>query len=359
MLSDFLDSVSSGAATSWLALVRAPAVIFWSIGALAWWYGHPHVDVVSRVQKLTGTEQILLIVVAAAALIGSSALLDQLSRPLLRTLEGYWPRFLAPVSAALISRAVRRERSLQEQWDKLNLARLAKDGQENASQEMPPGAETDPPDPRAVARAAVRGRLASRLEAQLHCYPADETLTMPTRLGNVLRASETYPAERYGMDAVITWPRLWLLLPDGTQQEIAAGRRALDQSVTALMAFVAALIWLPWAWWVVLLAVIAPPLVYQSFVIPRATALADLVTAAFDLNRTALYRALRFPLPHTADAELVSGHALTVYLWTGYPPAGFQFAADSDKAGDDREAHPRRRRPLPGAAGQRGRRVGN
>jgi hypothetical protein len=330
VLSDFLDSVSGGVATSWLALVRVPAAIFWAIGALAWWYAHPQVDVAARVQKLTGTEQILLVALAAAALIGSSALFDQLSRPLLRGLEGYWPRFLAPVSGWLIARAVRRQRTLQEQWQRL-------DGLDRADQrEADQGAAIDAgePDPRAVAGLALRARRKARLDAQLHGYPAAETRTMPTRLGNVLRASETYPAERYGLDAVIAWPRLWLLLSDGTQQEIAASRRALDQSVTTLAAFVVALVWLPWAWWVAPLAVIAVPLVYQSFAVPRAAVLAELVTAAFDLNRMALYRALRFPLPGTADAELASGPALTEYLWRGFPPVGFEFTADPDKAGE-------------------------
>jgi hypothetical protein len=344
LLSDFLDSVSGGVATSWLALVRVPAVIFWAIGALAWWYAHPHVDVAARVQKLTGTEQILLVALAAAALIGSSALFDQLSRPLLRGLEGYWPRFLAPVSGWLISRAVRRQRTLQEQWQGLDgLDRADQREAERREAEQRDADQTaviavGEPDPQAVAGLALRARRKARLDAQLHGYPAEETRTMPTRLGNVLRASETYPAERYGLDAVIAWPRLWLLLPDGTQQEIAASRRALDQSVTTLAAFVVALVWLPWAWWVAPLAVIAVPLVYQSFAVPRAAVLAELVTAAFDLNRMALYRALRFPLPGTADAELASGPALTEYLWRGFPPVGFQFTAGQDAGTADQDS---------------------
>jgi hypothetical protein len=61
------------------------------------------------------------------------------------------------------------------------------------------------------------------------------------------------------------------------------------------------------------------------------------VTAAFDLNRMALYRALRFPLPGTAEAELASGDALTAYLWRGFPPVGFEFAVgqDAGTAGQD------------------------
>lgn len=326
MLSKFLDSVSGGVASSWLTLIRAPAVIFWAVGALAWLYGHPHVDVVSRLHKLTGTEQILLVVVAAAALIASSALLDQLSRPLLRALEGYWPHFLDPVRGRLVARSVRRQRDLQQQWEELDRVDQDEAVQQAADADQATGPE--PPDLDAVALVAARSQAKARLDSELHSYPADETRTMPTRLGNVLRASETYSAERYGLDAVIAWPRLWLLLPAATQQEIAASRRSLDQSVATLVALVAVLVWLFWAWWVVLIAVVVPPLVYQSFVISRARVLAEMVTAAFDLNRMALYHALRFPLPRDADAELASGAAITQYLWRGFAPVRFRFAAE-------------------------------
>jgi hypothetical protein len=39
-------------------------------------------------------------------------------------------------------------------------------------------------------------------------YPPHEKLVLPTRFGNILRASETYPLERWGIDAVTMWPRL-------------------------------------------------------------------------------------------------------------------------------------------------------
>ncbi|MEU6311936.1 hypothetical protein [Streptomyces sp. NPDC047014] len=37
---------------------------------------------------------------------------------------------------------------------------------------------------------------------------------MPTRLGNVLKAAELYPRLRYGIDAVLVWPRLYPVLPE-------------------------------------------------------------------------------------------------------------------------------------------------
>ncbi|MFZ5857700.1 MAG: hypothetical protein ACOYZ6_12780 [Chloroflexota bacterium] len=39
-------------------------------------------------------------------------------------------------------------------------------------------------------------------------YPPNENLVLPSRFGNILRASETYPRIRWGIDAVTMWPRL-------------------------------------------------------------------------------------------------------------------------------------------------------
>ena len=44
-------------------------------------------------------------------------------------------------------------------------------------------------------------------------YPLDKEHLMPTRLGNVLRASEMYAYERYAIGEITIWPRLVPLLP--------------------------------------------------------------------------------------------------------------------------------------------------
>ena len=43
--------------------------------------------------------------------------------------------------------------------------------------------------------------------------PLDEDNLMPTRLGNVLRASEIYAHERYDIEGITIWPRLFQILP--------------------------------------------------------------------------------------------------------------------------------------------------
>jgi hypothetical protein len=52
-------------------------------------------------------------------------------------------------------------------------------------------------------------------------YPPSrhEELILPTRLGNVLLAAELYPYDRYRIDPVLFWPRLYPLLPDQFQAD--------------------------------------------------------------------------------------------------------------------------------------------
>jgi len=58
-------------------------------------------------------------------------------------------------------------------------------------------------------------------------FPYSTDLILPTRLGNILIASETYPSARYGMDAVSWWPRLYNLLPRETKQSFESALNEL------------------------------------------------------------------------------------------------------------------------------------
>src|SRR5262249_10088003 len=60
-------------------------------------------------------------------------------------------------------------------------------------------------------------------------YPSPTRCTyledvMPTRLGNILKNAELYSTDRYQMDAVQFWPRLYSLLPDNLVQAMELSR---------------------------------------------------------------------------------------------------------------------------------------
>ena len=50
--------------------------------------------------------------------------------------------------------------------------------------------------------------------------PIDSDQLLPTRLGNILRASELYPAEKYAVPGVMLWPRLLQLLPKDLKDQL-------------------------------------------------------------------------------------------------------------------------------------------
>ncbi|MFJ9032591.1 hypothetical protein ACIRQP_29490 [Streptomyces sp. NPDC102274] len=87
------------------------------------------------------------------------------------------------------------------------------------------------------ARAELRGDIrAGKPDAYetlyLH-YPLPGTTVSPTRLGNVLRGAEDYPRTRYGIDAVLVWPRLFPLLPAQFTATFASSRARLDAALAA------------------------------------------------------------------------------------------------------------------------------
>src|SRR4051812_23597825 len=103
MLADFWKGVGGKLAERWLAALFSPAFIFWAGASLAWLHSHGR-PVVSRLgwigalkhwsAQLHGLPAVAqgLLVVAPLLLITVSGLaLQQLTRPVLRLLEGYWP----------------------------------------------------------------------------------------------------------------------------------------------------------------------------------------------------------------------------------------------------------------------------
>jgi hypothetical protein len=150
----------------------------------------------------------------------------------------------------------------------------------------------------------------------------------------VLRAAEAWPRDKYGLDAPKCWPRLWLLLPDRARQDLTAARAALDAGAAAWLWGVLFVVWTPWAWWAVPVAVAAAVGSYL-WMLSAAGAYADLIESAFDVHRSALYEACRWPMPVDAEDERVKGEALTSYLWRGaagptpLEPAGRETPADA------------------------------
>jgi hypothetical protein len=157
-------------------------------------------------------------------------------------------------------------------------------------------------------------------------YPLGSVL--PTRLGNILKASEEYPLTRYGIDAVIVWPRLFTVLPDQFVSSIAAAKAPLD-----LMAVIGALAsafavagaaiagaLLPWYAPLACFAgsLLVAWLAYAGAV-QAARPYAQLIRAAFDVHRGLLLDAAGLARPKSLQAERRQWEQITHLWYQGTP----------------------------------------
>lgn len=144
-------------------------------------------------------------------------------------------------------------------------------------------------------------------------YLLSRNQVMATRLGNVLRAAERYPYDRYGADAVLVWPRLYPLLPDSVITSIAQARESLEfllvlsalatsfgalSGVFLLVVTAPAWLFLLCFWGSMVIAIAA----YRSS-LGAAQVYAEILRSAFDLYRLDVLTAMHLPAPVNAFAE--------------------------------------------------------
>jgi hypothetical protein len=156
--------------------------------------------------------------------------------------------------------------------------------------------------------------------------PAELGDVLPTRLGNTLRAAESYPGdgERWGLDAVFWWPRLYLIIPDSAREQVDEARASMDQMVflSALSVVFAAvaisfgIAGLPLAVWASCAAgaLVLAWLAYRAAV-ASAAVFGDLVRSCFDLFRSDLLTHLGWPLSEKLSDERALWGALGQQLY--------------------------------------------
>jgi hypothetical protein len=262
--------------------------LFWAGGLVLYLLKNGWQDPWKRLSGLQLIEQLALLIVCLLGLILSSFLMKSLRFTILRLLEGYWPLVwpaapLVKLQACLLDR---REKRWNELGQKKTLSPAEK-------------------------------RELSSLDLKNHYFPADPADIQPTALGNLLRAAETAPRHKYGLDAFVCWPRLWLLLPDNAREDLSAARQGLMRQVELWAWGLLFLSWAaltPWA----LLATALWLWLAGSLLMHAAMTYADLLEAAFDLYRGELYQFMRWSLPEAGgEAEITNGKRLTEFLWRG------------------------------------------
>ncbi|GAA3796986.1 hypothetical protein ACFS5L_02150 [Streptomyces phyllanthi] len=305
MLGKFWESIGTKLGEKWLA-VALPALLFWALGAAAYAHAHGTAGLVDRAKSLQTQPVVLQVLALVAGLLiiaVSAQLVNWVSQPVLRGLQGYWWPPLRSVRRYLTDRQTRRLHPLQDRFDEL--APLIANGTADSEQEWE----------------------YQRADLELRRCPPRAALHMPTRLGMYLRAAESEAKDKYGLDAVKCWPHLWALLPDQSRADLLAAHAALQRSVTYVIWVVLGMVWAWWVPWLPPIALVLAWLLHRFSLIPNAAAYGDLFRATMDLHRRALYTAVSWPLPLNPAAERAAGEELTEYLWRGSDRADVTFEA--------------------------------
>ena len=293
MLTSFWESVGEGISERGLGYLFGPAFLFWAGGLLLWLGPQGLPRAWQRLAALPTVTQSALLIASLLVLAGSARLMDALSLPLLRLLEGYWPPPLDHLAAACVALRRKAVARRKHRWSALMLK------QDEAGLTW------------------REARELARLEAWRLHTPRDAADVMPTRLGDILRAAETRPRQRYGLDPVLLWPRLWPLLPEALRHDLDAARARMNAQAVA---WGWGLLFAVWAWvspWALAVAVVWMAVAYDLLV-QSALPFADLLLAAFDTHRWRLYEALRWPPPAESGApEIAAGQALTRFVQRG------------------------------------------
>ena len=294
MMDKFWESLSGDLAEEWLKRAFSPPFLFWLLGLLLYVSRYGWQDLWQRLANLTLVEQIALLGLALLGLILSSLLTSRWQFTLLRWLEGYWPwplHYLEGVSTA---------------WQAGRLAHNERKLNALLSKRKP--------------LSALQTRQRADLEIFTHYFPAESSAILSTRLGNILRAGETAPAQKYGLDAFVCWPRLWPLLPENLRRDLTAIRENLLVMAEVWGLGMLSVIWVIWSWWALPVALVWMLGAYR-LTLSIAMAYADMIESAFDLYRRDLYTAVDWPFPEEkGDAEIAAGKQLTEFLWRGILP---------------------------------------
>jgi hypothetical protein len=292
MTAKVLEGFSGKLAEQWVATLLTPAFVFWA-GGLALYTQHIGWDTLTKWYTQYPEPLQIAILVTSLCLVAASAFIAQrFDTEVLRALEGYWYPGIRRLLQPLINYQIHRRSKLEECWS-----------DQNNKLNNNTATRTD--------RAEF-----VRLDRALRQFPREDYDLMPFRIGNILRSAERYSNDRYGLDAIVCWTRLWLLLPDPTKKDLQDARTELNNAVRLFLWSLLFLVWTIWSWWAIPIALTAATFAY-CWTIDATEVYASLIQATFDLHRNLLYQALGWERPKDPKEENRVGQELTNYLWIG------------------------------------------
>ncbi len=295
MFEKLWESLGEAVTSHWALTSFGPALVFWGGGLFAWAQAHDLDAQVKSWERLSIAEQIVWGVIGLVWVVLWATLMERAQTGLLRLAEGYWPGWLDWLRDRLAGRWAKRVEKKRTELEKLQQPVTIRDW-----------------------------RRRRRLDAELARLPVRLDQTMPTQLGNILRAAEEYSSIRYGLASGVCWPRLYPLLSAELREELERARATLNEMTRLTVWSLAFVVWVVWQPWV-LTGVLVAWLAYWGMV-QAAGVYGDLIRVAFDLHRFDLYKSLSWPLPDKPEGEEIMGKQLSEYLFRGVAPQGFSFA---------------------------------
>jgi hypothetical protein len=162
-------------------------------------------------------------------------------------------------------------------------------------------------------------------EAPVQSLPRREALVKPTALGNAFVVLEEYPYERYGMDAMVYWPRLRPLVETEYGSQLTGYKMLLDMLLNiASLAIVFGLICLAlalqaWAWLPLLATAIAWAIAYASYQggVQIVLSMKEVIALCFDYYRHRLLKEFGLSVPADMQSEQLLWLQLGQFLRRG------------------------------------------
>jgi hypothetical protein len=238
----------------------------------------------------TRTLDLVALVLLLFFVLTISAILNPLQLSIVRALEGYWGGSFVSMLFSAVGVSVQRRR----------LRRLKRVTSEPA-------------------RSLHDAHRQDMAAAELETYP-DESLLLPTRLGNALRAAEAQAGQRYGLDTVTMFPRLYAHLSNRMEDVLADLRDQLDVAarLCAVLLMATAIstgLLATHGWWLLVPATTAllAWLAYRAAV-RAAISYGEQIYVAFDLHRFDMLRGLHLPLPRNPREELEFNERLSEFF---------------------------------------------
>jgi hypothetical protein len=351
MTAKILESFGSKFAEQWIATLLTPAFIFWLGGLITISQRLGWQTLIAPFKTQPQPLQIAILIGCFCIIAASAFIVQRFDRATLRFLEGYWHPLLYSIRQWRTQYYQKRKTKLEqdnqtsrieEATQKTKLQTLERiietQGAANLTNEQL-ASYRELNEPLLISKAQEK---LSRIRQQLRAMPIANPDLMPTRLGNILRSAERAPLQKYGLDAIICWSRLWMLLPDAVKKDLQEARTNLNNAARVwLWSILFCCIWtFVSCWlltmsksptstsnatavflflqilattWQLILGSLSATFAY-NWALEAASTYGELIEAAFDLHRHLLYQSIRWNIPPDPDVEKRVGQELTQYL---------------------------------------------